>query len=291
MSSKIVVKGYQVGALIDQSGMRSLYRARHLSSGKELFLTVISVRPGRSLEALKRRAQQSKRITLQGLVPATDFGVLPDDKFFFSHQAIPSFPITQGLAEVADPTERLYALMKYFLNALELVDYIHEAGATHRDLGTPLLRLDINGSVLLEGFVNARPKVEPRNIANVVNLPYMSPEQLMGTTPADRKTDIYSMGVVLFELVTGALPYESNHSKVEDSRQGIVPTPSMHKIDIPPSLEAIIMKALSPRGSRYQHARELIADIEAFRSKRSLKLKFKDFTSSLRNSLSIGKAG
>lgn len=187
------------------------------------------------------------------------------------------------VAETPDGDDRLYLTIRYFLGLLELVDYIHEAGTTHRDLNTGQVRIDNNNKVLLEGFINARPKVEPRNIANVVNFPYMSPEQLMGAAPADRKTDIYSAGVVLFELITGVLPYESNYSKVEDIRQGIIPSPSLYKMDVPTDLEAIIMKALAPRTSRYRHVRELMADLETFYNRRSIRYKLKDFSHTLRS--------
>jgi len=282
MSSHIVVKGYQVGSLIDQSGLRNIYRALHLRSGKEMFLTVIAVRPGRSLNTLLRRAEQSKRLTLPGLVPSFEYGALPDDKFFYSHQAIPSFPLKRVLADTFDDVERFYTMIRYFDDVLEYVDYIHEAGSTHRDLNTSQIRVSHRDTVLLEGFINARPKLEPRNIANIVNLPYMSPEQLMGTARADRKTDIYSLGVILFELVTGSLPYESNHSKIEDIRQGIVPSPSFYKMDVPMELEAIIVKALAPRASRYSHIREFQRDLEKYYKKRALRQKLKDLPYLLR---------
>jgi len=290
MSKKVFVKGYQVGALIDQSGLRNIYRAIHLRSRKEMFLTVISVRAGRSLMALQRRAEMSKRLTLKGLEPAFEYGVLANEKFFFSHQAAPSFAIKRILAEIPDTTERLYTLLRYFLELLDLVDYIHEAGTTHRDLNTAQVRICHKGPVLLEGFINARPKVEPRNIANIVNLPYMSPEQLSGSAKADRKTDIYSLGVILFELLSGKLPYDSNHTKLEDIRQGIVPTPTQYRIDIPYELEACVMKALAPRGSRYRSIQEFSMELQAFYRKRSVRNKLKDVPYLLRRLLKIKSA-
>jgi len=211
---------------------------------------------------------------------------LPDNSFFYTHYAVPSLPLKRILEETSDPTENLFSAVGYFLDTLDIVTYVHDANVTHRDLSAANIRVTTKEQVILEGFINARPKQEPRNIANIVYLPYMAPEQLMGA-PADKKTDIYSMGVVLFELVTGQLPYPSNYSKIEEARKGITPMCSKAKEGIPVELENIIMKALAPRKSRYAHAREWMLDLEEFYDKRSFRMKFREFSSSLKNILAL----
>ncbi|MFT4551641.1 MAG: serine/threonine protein kinase [Chlamydiales bacterium] len=282
MTTNIVVKGYKIIRAIDQIGLRTIYSALHLKSGKDVFITVISVGPGRDLTALIKRARISRKLLLPTLVTAIDYGTLPNNLFFYTHESLPSLPIKRILEEIKDPTEYLYTTINFFMDALEIIAYIHDAQVTHRNINTAHLRISHSNTVHLEGFINARPKQESRNIANIVHLPYMSPEQLRGAS-ADRKTDIYSMGVILHELVTGELPYPSNYTKTEDARNGAIPFPSKFMKDIHPSLENIIMKSLAPRKSRYNHARDWITDLEQFYNERSFKMKFKDFSSTIKN--------
>lgn len=289
MSQRIVVKGYQLGGKVDESGLRSIYKGLHIRSGQDVFITVIRVRPGRSLNQLARRAQLSKKLQHTSLVTAIDSGTLPNDRFYYTHKATSSFPLTQILAEVPREEDRHFAAVRYFLKLLEVIDYIHQARSTHRDLNTSQVRVTPLGIILLDGYINARPRMEARNIINIVNLPYMSPEQLTGA-PADAKTDIYSLGVMLYELMTGSLPYTSNFAKQEDARQGIVPSPSLHKSNVSADLEGIMIKALAPRSSRYKHVGEMAADLEAYYNQRSIRLKIREFSSALKRLVGVNSS-
>ncbi len=282
MSSKFVVKGYKIGSKIDHMGFRTIYHAFHVKTGQDVFLTAIQVRAGRSLENLKKRAEQSKKCSFPYLVSALDYGTLPNDYFYYTHRCIKSLPITRILDEISGDDKRFFMITRYFIQVLEAVEYLHFAQVTHRDLNTNQLRVDEQDNILLEGFVNAHPKVEPRAITNMVDLPYLSPEQISGA-PADKKTDIYSLGVIFFEILANTLPYSSNYMKVDENKKGVVPTLTTHCLDIPSELDAMAMKALANRNARYRDVREWINDLEAFYSKRPISLKVKDFSNSLRS--------
>lgn len=289
MASSVIVKGYQVGPKIDHTGMRTMYRGVHIASGRDVFITIIACRAGTSQNALLKRAKQSKRLNHPGLVSAMDYGVLPQDRFFYTHAATPSFPIARVIGDIRDPRERQFTLLKLFIQLLESVDYIHSANATHRDLGTNQIRVTQDNEVLLEGFINARPRTEPKSIVHIVKVPYISPEQLAGHI-TDTKTDIYSCGVILYELLTGKVPYDSNFSKLEDHKQGIVPSPLEHNQALSKELAQVTMRALSPRKSRYRHIREMIRDLESYYDRRSFPQKLRDFSQSLKNLLRLRKA-
>ena len=281
MSSKFVVKGYKIKSKIDEIESRKIYHALHIKSGKEVFITSIEVKSEEILERLKRRAVQSKKCSFPGLITVINYGVV-DEYFYYTHKAIMSKQIIHALENVLDADKRFYNMVRYFMKALEIVEYLHKSKTTHRELSTSQIRIDSRGNVLLDGFINSRPKTEPKSIANAVELPYMSPEQLMGG-PANRKTDIYSMGVVFYELVTGVTPYTSNYAKIDDIREGNVPTPSLHNITVHPKVENMIIKALSASDLRYKNARVWLNDLESFYNKRPISVRVKDFTISLKN--------
>jgi serine/threonine protein kinase len=281
MSSNIVVKGYKTYRQIDHTGFRTVYSALHLKQGEEVYITIIGVRPGRDLNLLLKRAELSQKLDHPFLVTAIDYGQLPEDRFYYTHSATPSYPVKSALEGINDPDDYYYAVVSYMIEALEALAYVHNAQLTHRDLMVGQIRVSKQNQLLLEGFINARPKQESRNVAEIVHLPYMAPEQLMGAA-SDKKTDIYSMGVILFELICGALPYSSNFAKIQDARKGGVPLPSKLQEGIPSELENIIMKSISPRKTRYVRVGELIDDLEEFYDKRSLRLKLKDFSFSFK---------
>jgi eukaryotic-like serine/threonine-protein kinase len=286
LTSTIQLKGYKIHEEIDQVGLRVIYRATHIKTGDDVFITLISVGPGRALNTLVKRAKDSQKLILSGLVTALDTGFVQNRYFYYTHHAVSSMSILNFLDTKVSLKDRSFVLLGCFIQVLEIVDYIHRAETCHRDLNTSHIRIDNNHNILLEGFINARPSAESKNISSTIFLPYISPEQLLGAS-ADRKTDIYSLGVILYELIAKTLPYSSNFSKIEDARIGQVPSLTLHEKDVPKDLDVIVMKMLSPRNSRYASIEEVLIDLTEFYKGRSFKLKMKDFVGSVKNLLQM----
>lgn len=282
MNQQIVVKGYQLIKKIDQSGLKTIYRAVQVSTGSSVFLTLIPVHAGGALQMLQHRASQAKRLLHSGLCVPLDYGVVDERYFYYTNHARPSLLLKDVLERSQGTKEYWYLFAGYFMQLLEIVNYVHAAKTTHRDITTLNVRLDRKNRVLLEGFINARPKQEARNIANIVNLPYMAPEQLCGAC-ADAKTDIYSLGVVFFELLTGSIPYESNYVKIDENQRGKLPSFVQYRLDVPQTLQCITLRALAPRDCRYSHLQQWIKDLEEYYEERSLRLKFHDLSCSIKN--------
>lgn len=142
----------------------------------------------------------------------------------------------------------------------------HEKGIVHRDLKSDNIMLTPDGKVKIADFGLAELKGAPSLTSQVSimgTLPYASPEQLQGIT-IDERTDVFSFGVVLYEMITGRLPFWSEYEQAtiysilnEDPE----PVTKLNK-EIPTELEKIIGKALEKRaGQRYQSMVEILADL------------------------------
>jgi serine/threonine protein kinase len=151
-----------------------------------------------------------------------------------------------------------------FCQALEGIDHAHKQGIVHRDIKPANVMILESGSVKVMDFGIARMLGSARltRQGNVVGtVEYMSPEQIKGEE-ADARSDIYSLGILLYEMLTGRLPFESK-SEYELMRLQVEeapPPPTIHSTNIPAPIEQAIMRALAKKKeARYESAGELRA--------------------------------
>ena len=154
------------------------------------------------------------------------------------------------------------------LQAAEALNYAHAQGTLHRDIKPANLLLDTHGTVWLADFGLAKA-AQPGDISHsgdlVGTLRYMAPEQFRGTT--DRRSDIYSLGMTLYELLTLRAAYaETEHSHlIQRITAGPPPAPGSIHPEIPRDLETIILKAISHDATqRYPSAEALADDLRCF---------------------------
>ena len=149
------------------------------------------------------------------------------------------------------PTERLVEIIFKCSRAL---DYAHRMGITHRDIKPANILLtddsDANGSdIKISDFGAALTAGNDRTqVAGVGSPAYMSPQQVCDS-PLDHQTDIYSLGVVMYQLLCGRLPFQAgnSYSMMYQITQVEPPPPSAFRSDIPPSLDAIVGRAMKKR--------------------------------------------
>jgi serine/threonine-protein kinase len=153
--------------------------------------------------------------------------------------------------------------------ALQALDYSHRNGIVHRDIKPANVMLTRSGQVKVMDFGIARAVSDSgatlTQTANVLGTAqYLSPEQARGET-VDARSDVYSAGCLLYELVTGQPPFQGE-SPVAVAYQHVretPPLPSALNVDVPPSVDAIVMKAMAKNpDNRYQTAAEMRTDVD-----------------------------
>ncbi|GAG14809.1 unnamed protein product, partial [marine sediment metagenome] len=148
-------------------------------------------------------------------------------------------------------------------------DYAHERGLIHRDIKPANIMLSVHKQAILMDFGIAKiigGQQHTATGATVGTAQYMSPEQIMGTN-LDQRSDVYSLGVSLFEIVSGHPPFEADSAMTLMMMHVNDPIPDLLKINpnVPSGLVAVINKALSKsKGNRYQTAGEMAAALKNY---------------------------
>jgi serine/threonine protein kinase len=162
----------------------------------------------------------------------------------------------------------LRIIVSYMSQLADALNYAHNFGIVHRDVKPANLLFHLDGRLLLSDFGIVRLETLPALTAIgdfLGTVEYASPEQV-STSEVDHRSDIYSMGVVLYELLTGEVPFTGTTPFIVMNKHlsEPVPLPSQKRPDLPPAVEEVVLKALAKRPEdRYQSALELAAALRS----------------------------
>jgi serine/threonine-protein kinase len=259
---------YQIDALIARSGMASIYRGTDLRTGRKVAIKV----PHPEMEAdpvLFERFQREEEIGTKLDHPGVMkvFADREHSTVYMVMEWAEGRLLRQILGEQKKlPLERAQRIM---LGVLDALDYCHTHGVVHRDLKPENIMVDADDRIKLIDFGIAGKTGARRltfaKLSQVMGTPdYISPEQVKGKR-GDARSDIYAMGVMLYEMLTGKTPFQGpNAFAIMNDRLLNNPVPPREvNPEISPELQEIIYRALErdPK-NRYATAREFAHDLE-----------------------------
>ena len=188
-----------------------------------------------------------------------------DDVFFIVMEYVPGETLEQLI--IREGALELGRALDYTCQMCNAVDHAHRAGVLHRDIRPGNMLLSETGLLKVTDFGTSRfLEIAAHGTTVIGSPPYMAPEQFRGK--AVFASDVYSVGVTMYQMVTGALPYNTpTPSDIEKLMRGeLVTAPRVRNAKIPKTINDIIMRALAPDLTlRYQRAADLLEDLLAAR--------------------------
>ncbi len=281
---------YQVLEKLGEGGMGRVYKALDLELDRPVALKTIRSERGVGPDVLKRFKQElvlARTITHKNVVRIHDLGEA-DGMKFFTMELIEGPTLREYLdAEGRLPIARALDLFKQLMAGL---GEAHRQDVVHRDLKPQNILIDAQGTLRIMDFGIARAAGSSTitGAAEIMGTPdYLSPEQVKGEA-ADARSDLYAAGIVLFELLTGKVPFSGETPLARVLARVRIPprAPRSLRSDIPAYLERIVLKLLEADPElRYPNVDVVLDDLERERVDRSVVLRLRKLLS--RNQLAI----
>lgn len=281
----IISGRYLVGELLGAGGMGAVYRGEQIHLRKKVAIKIL--RTGlRSLPDLvarfEREAIAGAHVQHPNVVSAIDFGQLEDRSYFLVLEFVEGTPLREVIAKGPLQPLRALRIARQIASALEAV---HEKSIVHRDVKPHNIMLDARDQVKLIDFGLAKVRVELLSSATRAaasrpakalttagevfgTIAYLAPEAARGMDAVDSRADLYALGIVLYQMLTGVHPFEAKDAISLFKRQRFEDAPPIHErapgVSVPPGVEPIVMRLIQRDPElRYATATEVVAALDA----------------------------
>lgn len=285
LAANTTLSHYRIVSKIGEGGMGEVYLAQDTSElGRWVALKILSAEVAKNKDRLQRFTQEARTVSNlnhPNILTVYEFGQT-DSVSFIATEYVEGVTLREHLAR---RRLKLIDILDVAIQIVAALNAAHEAGVTHRDLKPEnvMVRKDHIAKVLDFGLAKLAEtppsassqdastqvlvRTEPGLVMGTVS--YMSPEQSMGHG-VDRRTDIWSAGVVLYEMISGSIPFPGKdiHRQII-AIQEAEPLPlAQHVEGVPERLEEIVLKCLAKdKNERYQTAKDLLIDLRNLRRK------------------------
>lgn len=261
---------YQVLSLLGAGGMGKVYKAYDRELDRTVALKVLRpdlVADPQALQRFKQELLLASRISHPNILRIHDLGDHRGVKYI-------SMAFVEGgdLAQILKKNGRLTVerCVQFMEQLCEALQAAHSANVVHRDLKPQNILVDAGGHVYVSDFGLA--KTLEANVSGITRTgavlgtpQYMSPEQVQGK-PVDNRTDLYALGLIFYEMLTGVLPFagESSYQLMYKRVHEFPKKPEILTPGLPPYISRICLRCLEKDPSRrYQHAREIVEDLRS----------------------------
>jgi eukaryotic-like serine/threonine-protein kinase len=271
MTGRVLAGRYRLLELLGQGGMAVVYRARDEMLTRDVAVKVL--RPAFAeddafVERFRREARNAAALLHPNIVTIHDTGVDARSGDFIVMSLVDGLDLREVIAR--DGPLAIGFTVRVGIETARALQFAHEHGIVHRDIKPANILIGQDGEARVADFGIARAASDVGGTTSGQTLgsaQYASPEQVSGA-PVSPRSDVYSLGVVLYEALTGVRPFDgASPAAVALERLRVPPRPLREiRPDVPESLEAIVMRALEvDPESRHPSAAELAGELERFR--------------------------
>src|SRR5437868_6965306 len=257
---------YRIQRKLGAGGMADVYLAEDQELGRRVAIKILDARHANDaqfIERFRREAKNAAALNHPNIVSIYDRGNAEDTYYiameYLDGRTLKELVVGRGPAPITVSVE-------YARQVLSALRFAHRHGIVHRDIKPHNVLVDREGRVKVTDFGIARAGTSQMTEAGSIvgTAQYLSPEQARGTE-VDQRSDLYSLGIVLYELLTGQTPFDGD-TPVEIAMKHLSATPrppSQIRRDVPRDLDMVVMRALAKDpAARYQTADEMEADLE-----------------------------
>ena len=257
---------YLISRKLGAGGMANVYLAEDQELGRRVAIKILDDRHARDdqfVERFRREAQNAAGLSHPYIVSIYDRGEA-EGTYYIAMEYIEGRTLKELI--VARGPSPIGIAIDYSRQILSALRFAHRNGIVHRDIKPHNVIVDSDGRVKVMDFGIARAGTSQMTEAGSIigTAQYLSPEQARGA-PVDQTSDLYSTGIVLYELLTGSVPFNGD-TPVEIAMKHLSQTPeppSTHRPEIPRDLDYVILRALAKDSSeRYHSAEEMDSDLE-----------------------------